>query len=205
MAKNMQLRSYSETRFDHRVADGYPFSNPTVDLSVSWDASGKNLLIYRPREQVVSKIHQFAKTGQQAPEPQAVRWKPDGEFMHSIEAMLVEIDPMTGQFLAVGWSDGYVRLMGLENNKAAHHIRVCGDDTTPPSITHIGWSRNIVGKQQTHFQETTSQPWRKLLSEGLELPGGAAPQDFPRELTFLEVDSALPKISPLPSSSAGAE
>ncbi|TID02836.1 Anaphase-promoting complex subunit 4 [Colletotrichum higginsianum] len=186
MAKNMQLRSYSETRFDHRVADGYPFSNPTVDLSVSWDASGKNLLIYRPREQVVSKIHQFAKTGQQAPEPQAVRWKPDG------------------QFLAVGWSDGYVRLMGLENNKAAHHIRVCGDDTTPPSITHIGWSRNIVGKQQTHFQETTSQPWRKLLSEGLELPGGAAPLDFPRELTFLEVDSALPKISPLPSSSAGA-
>ncbi|TQN65656.1 Anaphase-promoting complex subunit 4 [Colletotrichum shisoi] len=186
MAKNMQLRCYSETRFDHRVADGFPFSNPTVDLSVSWDASGKNLLIYRPREQVVSKIHQFAKTGQQAPEPQAVRWKPDG------------------QFLAVGWSDGYVRLMGLENNKAAHHIRVCGDDTTPPSITHIGWSRNIVGKRQTHFQETTSQPWRKFLSEGLELPGGAAPLDFPRELTFLEVDSALPKISPLPSSSAGA-
>ncbi|KAJ0167617.1 Anaphase-promoting complex subunit 4 [Colletotrichum tanaceti] len=186
MAKNMQLRAYSETRFDHRVADGFPFCNPTVDLSVSWDASGKNLLIYRPSEQVVSKIHQFAKTGQQAPEPQAVRWKPDG------------------QFLAVGWSDGYVRLMGLENNKAAHHIRVCGDDTTPPNITHIGWSRNVVGKRQTTSQETPSQPWHKLLSEGLELPGGGAPLDFPRELTFLEVDSALPKISPLPSSSAGA-
>ncbi|GJC86577.1 anaphase-promoting complex subunit 4 [Colletotrichum liriopes] len=186
MAKITPLRSYSETKFDHRVVDGFPCSNPTVDLSVSWDAVGKNLLIYRPREQVVSKIHQFAKPGQQAPQPQAVRWKPDG------------------QFLAVGWSDGYVRLMGLENNKAAHHIRVCGDDTTAPNITHIGWSRNIVGKPRSRYQKTSSQPWQKLMSEELELPGGPAPLDFPRELTFLEVDSALPKISPLPSSSAGA-
>ncbi|GKT43952.1 uncharacterized protein ColSpa_04133 [Colletotrichum spaethianum] len=186
MAKITQLRSYSETRFDHRVADGFPCSNPTVDLSVSWDASGKNLLIYRPREHVVSKIHQFAKPGHQAPQPQAVKWKPDG------------------QFLAVGWSDGYIRLMGLENNKAAHHIRVCGDDASAPSITHIGWSRNTVGKPRSHYQKTSSQPWQKLMSEELELPGGPAPLDFPRELTFLEVDSALPKISPLPSSSAGA-
>ncbi|KZL83781.1 anaphase-promoting complex component cut20 apc4 [Colletotrichum incanum] len=186
MAETTQLRPYSETRFDHRVADGFPCSNPTVDLSVSWDALGKNLLIYRPREQVVSKIHQFAKPGQQAAQPQAVRWKPDG------------------QFLAVGWSDGYVRLMGLENNKAAHHIRICGDDTTAPSITHIGWSRNIVGKPRSWYHNTSSRPWQKLMSEELELPGGPAPLDFPRELTFLEVDSALPKISPLPSSSAGS-
>ncbi|KAK2000619.1 anaphase-promoting complex component Cut20/Apc4 [Colletotrichum falcatum] len=186
MVRTTQLRSYSETKFEHRVADGFPCSNPTVDLSVSWDATGKNLLIYRPKDQVVSKIHQFAKPGQQTPQPQAVRWKPDG------------------QFLAVGWSDGYVRLMGLENNKAAHHIRVCGDDTTAPNITHIGWSRNTVGKTGPRYQKTSSPPWQKLMSEELELPAGHDPLDFPRELTFLEVDSALPKISPLPSSSAGA-
>ncbi|OHF02630.1 anaphase-promoting complex component Cut20/Apc4 [Colletotrichum orchidophilum] len=186
MDETMQLGHYSDTKFDHRVAKGFPCSNPTVDLSVSWDAQGKNLLIYRPREQVVSKIHQFAKPGQQAPEPQAVRWKPDG------------------QFLAVGWSDGYVRLMGLENNKAAHHIRVCGDDTAAPNITHIGWSRNIVGKSQPKTRQPDVQPWQKLMSDELNLPGGPAPLDLPRELTFLEVDSALPKISPLPSSSAGA-
>ncbi|KAK1490250.1 anaphase-promoting complex component Cut20/Apc4 [Colletotrichum cuscutae] len=186
MDEAMQLRHYSDTKFDHRVAEGFPCSNPTVDLSVSWDAHGKNLLIYRPREHVVSKIHQFAKPGQQAPEPQAVRWKPDG------------------QFLAVGWSDGYVRLMGLENNKAAHHIRVCGDDTATPNITHIGWSRNIVGKPQKMARQSPAQPWQKLMSEELNLPGSPAPLDLPRELTFLEVDSALPNISPLPSSSAGA-
>ncbi|KXH66934.1 anaphase-promoting complex component Cut20/Apc4 [Colletotrichum salicis] len=186
MDETIQLRHYSDTKFDHRVVEGFPCSNPTVDLSVSWDAQGKNLLIYRPREHVVSKIHQFAKPGQQAPEPQAVRWKPDG------------------QFLAVGWSDGYVRLMGLENNKAAHHIRVCGDDTAAPNITHIGWSRNIVGRSQKQARQPPAQPWQKLMSEELNLPGSPAPLDLPRELTFLEVDSALPKISPLPSSSAGA-
>ncbi|KAH0443344.1 anaphase-promoting complex component cut20 apc4 [Colletotrichum camelliae] len=186
MAETMQLRPFSETRFDHRVIDGFPLSNPTVDLSVSWDSSGKNLLIYRPKDQVVSKIHQFAKPGETAPEPQAVRWKPDG------------------QFLAVGWSDGYVRLMGLENNKAAHHIRVGGDSDSATTITHIGWSRNVVGKQQAQRQPTGSQPWKKLMSEELNLPGKQDPSDLPRELTFLEVDSALPKISPLPTSSAGS-
>lgn len=94
--------------------------------------------------------------------------------------------------------------MGLENNKAAHHIRVCGDDTATPNITHIGWSRNIVGRPQKKAQQSPAQPWQKLMSEELNLPGSPAPLDLPRELTFLEVDSALPNISPLPSSSAGA-
>nr|XP_036584808.1 anaphase-promoting complex component cut20 apc4 [Colletotrichum truncatum]KAF6794458.1 anaphase-promoting complex component cut20 apc4 [Colletotrichum truncatum] len=167
-----------ETRYDHRVADGFPSSNPAVDLSVSWDASGKNLLVYRPKDQVVSKIHQFAKPGESAPVPQA--------------------------FLAVGWSDGYVRLMGLENNKAAHHIRVGGDSTTAPRITHIGWSRNVVGKIQASHQQTGPQVWKKLIPEEWDLPGKPAPLDLPRELAFLEVDSALPKISPLPTASAGS-
>ncbi|KAJ0316790.1 hypothetical protein COL5a_011413 [Colletotrichum fioriniae] len=94
--------------------------------------------------------------------------------------------------------------MGLENNKAAHHIRVCGDDTAAPNITHIGWSRNTVGRSQKNARQSPAQPWQKLMSEELNLPGSPAPLDLPRELTFLEVDSALPKISPLPSSSAGA-
>ncbi|KAF9871668.1 anaphase-promoting complex component cut20 apc4 [Colletotrichum karsti] len=186
MAENAQLPPYSETRFDHRVADGFPISNPTVDLSISWDAADKNLLIVRPKDQVVSKIHQFAKPGESAPEPQAVRWKPDG------------------QFLAVGWSDGFVRLMGLENNKAAHHIRVGGESAAASEITHIGWARNVIGKSQNQHQQTKSQPWKKLMSEELGLPGKQGPLDLPRELTFLEVDSALPKISPLPTTSAGS-
>lgn len=76
--KAAPLHLVSETKFDHRVPEGLPKSNPTVDLSVSWDAVGKNLLIYRPKDQVVSKIHQYVRPGIAAPEPLAITWKSDG-------------------------------------------------------------------------------------------------------------------------------
>lgn len=97
-----------------------------------------------------------------------------------------------GQFLAVGWSDGCVRLMGLENNKAAHHIRVC--ENRDVKITHIGWvSNQMKGSSSCEVPKSLKSG---LLEEGI-------PTDLPRELTFLEIDTALPKISPLPSGSAG--
>ncbi|KAM0334150.1 hypothetical protein ACHAQA_001170 [Verticillium albo-atrum] len=183
MAEPQPLRLISETKFDHRVPDGLPRSNPTVDLSVTWDAAAKNLLIYRPRDQVVSKIHQYARPGTTAPEPLALQWKPDG------------------QFLAVGWSDGHVRLMGLENNKAAHHIRVTEDQSA--KITHIGWACNTVVKADRRRQEPQTASWRHVLAEELGTLGEPAALDLPRELTFLDVESSLPKLSPLPSASAG--
>lgn len=93
MAEPQPLRLISETKFDHRVPDGLPKSNPTVDLSVTWDAAARNLLIYRPRDQVVSKIHQYARPGTTAPEPLALKWKPDGRASQSSE--------LTGKLLTV--------------------------------------------------------------------------------------------------------
>ncbi|KAG7116603.1 Anaphase-promoting complex subunit 4 like protein [Verticillium longisporum] len=183
MAEPQPLRLISETKFDHRVPDGLPKSNPAVDLSVTWDAAARNLLIYRPRDQVVSKIHQYSRPGTTAPEPLALKWKPDG------------------QFLAVGWSDGHVRLMGLENNKAAHHIRVTEDQSA--GITHIGWACNSVSKTDSVLKEADTASWRHALAEELQTAGNPPELDLPRELTFLDVESSLPKLSPLPSASAG--
>lgn len=119
-------------------------------------------------------------------------------------------DIYAGHFLAVGWSDGHVRLMGLENNKAVHHIRVSED--TSSKITHIGWSCNIPGKPETRGRgqgqksANSARSWRDAVSE--EFSTGDKPDfdpiDLPRELTFLEIDASLPKISPLPAGSAGA-
>lgn len=106
-----------------------------------------------------------------------------------------------GQFLAVGWNDGFVRLMGLENSKAAHHIQIL-----PPSdgdrIAYIGWACNSIA---AHPSDKLS----KILGDGdpegwKALSGGDVSIDLPRELAFLEIETALPKISPLPSSSAGS-
>jgi len=78
MAEPARLVLFSETKFDHRVRDQFPATCPTVDLTATWDATGKNLLICRPRDQIVLRIHQTAPPGTTAPEPQAVRWKPNG-------------------------------------------------------------------------------------------------------------------------------
>ncbi|KAK5989342.1 Anaphase-promoting complex subunit 4-like protein [Cladobotryum mycophilum] len=181
MAQAKELSLYSETEFEVKAPNGFPVSCPTVDLAATWDPEGRDLLIYRPSSQVVSKIHQVAAPGEKAPEVRAVTWKPDG------------------QFLALGWSDGVVRLMGLENNKAAHHIPV--SEKSEATITHIGWSTSVIAdksrsKISSHIQDEISKHW----AAGEE----KAPLNLPQELTFLEVETALPKISPLPTGSAGA-
>ncbi|KAI5459994.1 anaphase-promoting complex, cyclosome, subunit 4-domain-containing protein [Mariannaea sp. PMI_226] len=181
MAQEKQLALYSQTEYEGTVPKGYPVSCPTLDLSVTWDSTSRNLFIYRPPAQAVSKIHQIATPGQKAPDAQAVTWKPDG------------------QFLAVGWSDGFVRLMGLENNKAAHHIKV--SESPDAKITHIGWaSSSIIDKGRN----AASQAIKNSLSKEGGLSRDEDIIDLPRELAFLEVDTAFPKISPLPSESAGA-
>ncbi|KAF4971685.1 hypothetical protein FSARC_1563 [Fusarium sarcochroum] len=181
MTQQNQLALFSVTEYEDRAPDTYPVSCPTLDLSATWDAADRNLLVYRPPGQVVSKIHQVGAPGQKAPDAQAVTWRSDG------------------QFLAVGWSDGFVRLMGLENNKAAHHIKV--GESSGNKITHIGWASSSIADNNA---SAVPQALKNNLNKESTLSGDGLPLDLPRELTFLEVDTALPKISPLPSSSAGS-
>lgn len=103
-----------------------------------------------------------------------------------------------GRFLAVGWSDGTVRLMALESNKAVHHIQVCQSDAA--KISYIAWASCNISRHKTtaSFDKISDGIFKESdLSESND------PVDLPRELTFLEIDTALPKISALPSASAG--
>ncbi|OAA44847.1 Quinoprotein amine dehydrogenase, beta chain-like protein [Metarhizium rileyi] len=183
MAAPRRLSLFSETEFVSKAPISFPLSCPTLDLSATWDADGRSLFIYRPPCQAVSKIHQVGPPGTQAPEVVTATWKPDGRF------------------LAVGWSDGVVRLMGLETNKAAHHIPVCeGGKAT--AISRIGWASCNVSSKAAGGPRIRADDG---LSTDPTPPDGDLPPNLPQELTFLEVDTALPKISPLPTSSAGAD
>lgn len=86
-----------------------------------------------------------------------------------------------------------MRLVGLENNKAAYSIRVL--EGRGATISHIAWARNSVSG--TAGRDGGAASWQSILGKEAALP------DLPRELMFLEVDTALPKLSPLPSGSAG--
>ncbi|KAH7313330.1 anaphase-promoting complex, cyclosome, subunit 4-domain-containing protein [Stachybotrys elegans] len=183
MAQTRELSQLSQTELDNKAPDGFPVSCPTLDLLATWDDSSKHLFIQRPPGQYVSKIHQYGSGGAKAPDALTVTWKPDG------------------QFLAVGWSDGVVRLMGLENNKAAHHIQVC--NAAEAKIIHIGWSScKITNEPKRPLPKQLAAEAAKGIGSGMGESEDLA--NLPRELTFLEVDTALPKISPLPSSTAGA-
>jgi anaphase-promoting complex subunit 4 len=92
-----------------------------------------------------------------------------------------------------------VRLMGLEDTKAVHHLYVPDAET----FHYIGWSRNQTGKQVSKKASSGNKSLHDTLSGGLN--GLAKDEmlnvpDLPHELAFLEVETALPKISPLPVS-----
>jgi anaphase-promoting complex subunit 4 len=67
----------------------FPIGCPTLDLAVTWDQDDRNLLVYRPPDQVVSKIHQVASPGDKAPEVCAVTWRPDGKHSPCISIYIL--------------------------------------------------------------------------------------------------------------------
>jgi anaphase-promoting complex subunit 4 len=86
--------------------------------------------------------------------------------------------------------------MALENSKAVHHISV-----SQAKISHIAWSRNYIGRRAPKRSSPAPEgSWDRLLSGALDVEHNQDLLDLPHELTFLEVETALPKISPLPVS-----
>lgn len=100
----------------------------------------------------------------------------------------------TGQFLAVGWSDGVLRLVGFENAKAAHQIPIF--EKGQSRFAYIAWSRNRILKRSKNAASADGS-WARLLDEEVDPQDPEGVLDLPTELTFIEVDTALPKLSPL--------
>lgn len=88
--------------------------------------------------------------------------------------------------------------MGLETNKAVHQITICEAGTS--NITSISWAQNLAGKRPASAAQSSIRTWEQLASQGLDLSKKKSTADLPRELTFLEIETALPKLSPLPAS-----
>ncbi|KAI5859345.1 anaphase-promoting complex, cyclosome, subunit 4-domain-containing protein [Durotheca rogersii] len=169
-----------ESRLDPPPHDGLLTYNPSIELFAG-AAGPASLQIWRSNGQVVTKISQRGERDT----VDALRWKADG------------------QFLAVAWSDGIVRLMGLETNKAVHQIPVCAPGKS--KITCIGWARNNAGKRPNPPTTSSTTFWEDALAREL-FPGGRKTTiDLPRELTFLEVETALPKLGPLPASGGSGD
>ncbi|KAF2969264.1 hypothetical protein GQX73_g4344 [Xylaria multiplex] len=180
MTEPIELSLIDESRVEARLHNGIVTYNPTIELFAG-AAGPTTLQIWRANNQVVTKNSQ---RGEQT-SVQAIHWKPDG------------------QFLAVGWSDGIVRLMGLETSKAVHQITIC--EAGESNITSIGWAQNLAGKRPVSATQSPIKTWEQLASQGLDLIKKKPAADLPRELTFLEIETALPKLSPLPASGGSGD
>ncbi|CAK7274447.1 hypothetical protein SEPCBS57363_006168 [Sporothrix epigloea] len=137
---------------------------PTIDLTAA--VGGKNTVYIRRRGgEVVSKVSERNK------EVQFLAWRSDG------------------QFLAVAWSDGAVRLIGLESPKAVNQIRLY--DGVPVGITYVSWAENLVGSRDKWQSSLLNRQGEQQDSDAVELP---------QALLFLEVEDDLLKLPPLPVS-----
>ncbi|KAI1490860.1 anaphase-promoting complex component Cut20/Apc4 [Biscogniauxia mediterranea] len=180
MTQPIELKLFSESRLDLSPRGGLLTYNPSIELFAGAVGS-RTLQIWRSNGQVVTKSSQRGERDT----VEAIQWKPDG------------------QFLAVGWSDGVVRLMGLETSKAVHQMPI--SDAGKAKITCIGWARNYVGAHGGSAAKSSSKAWEFLASPGLDASNKKPVVDLPRELTFLEIETALPKISPLPASGGSGD
>ncbi|KAB5558114.1 anaphase-promoting complex, cyclosome, subunit 4-domain-containing protein [Coniochaeta sp. 2T2.1] len=171
--QGLELQLFSESSLSHPVSARLLACNPTVDLLAT--GSDANVLnIWRAHGQLV------AKHVERTNKLEALRWKPDG------------------QFLAAGWSDGVLRLVGFENAKAAHQIAIA--DKGQSRFAYIAWSRNRIAKRGRNGSSSDTNSWARLLNEEVDSRDKEDVLDLPTELTFIEVDTALPKLSPLPVS-----
>lgn len=167
--------------------------SPTADLVAVITNAGNGTWVYiwRTNGDLVYNInlpyHQQAN---------AVCWKPDG------------------QFLAIGWDDGFVRLVGLESRKAVHQIYVTEKDDI--SICCIAWASNwIINSRLSDHCRSIPRITHLVGSTALfNQDGDVADKDinevtltpnFLEEIGCLDFETVLPKLSALPMEGGSGE
>ncbi|PHH68460.1 hypothetical protein CDD82_543 [Ophiocordyceps australis] len=170
-----ELALMSEMRLDYKLPAGYPVACPTVDLAAVPDTDGKALLVKRPPNFDVLKSHGPFRPGQLQAEVVAVTWQKDG------------------QQVVVGWSNGSVRLVALDNPTPSYHAELC---CTPPGtkITRIGCAVKLVSTR------TLDLPHDHGRRQPSRLPPG-----WIKDRLYVDFEPVLPKLSPFPTSSAGPD
>ncbi|KAK4204479.1 anaphase-promoting complex, cyclosome, subunit 4-domain-containing protein [Triangularia verruculosa] len=157
--------------------------NPAIDLTATisdGDGAASNTVhVWRANDQVV-----FKHAERSGVEAEAVAWKEDG------------------QFLAVGWGDGVVRLMGLESSKTVHCIKVGEGEGEGRRVGFLAWGKNVTGNRRRRREIKGGVGVEVEVGEGRVVKDVL---DLPHELTFLEVEGALPKLGPLPVSGGSGD
>ncbi|KAJ5126704.1 hypothetical protein N7448_007483 [Penicillium atrosanguineum] len=120
-----------------------------------------------------------------------------------------------GHFLAVACGDGSIRIISAYSGKTVHHYTAYEgpkDDISTsgqksPKVTCLGWGVNFTDSKaaQRNLLESAGQiSIEDLLTPSVHSSKAVAllKADLPRELSMLDIESSLPKLSTLPATGA---
>ena len=109
--------------------------------------------------------------------------------------IMKDTDFRIGQLLAIAWSDGSVRLVGAESSKIVHHFTT-GEMAS--GVTCVGWTTNITNKSaRSQFAGKDWASWGTFLTSDGILSDEKRPLDLPRDLSLIDIETSLPKLSVL--------
>jgi anaphase-promoting complex subunit 4 len=125
------------------------------------------------------------------------------------------IDTNLGRFLAVACGDGSIRIISAYSGKTVHHYPAYEgpkDDASTsgrksPKVACLGWGVNFTDTKaaQRHLHESAGRiSIEDLLTPSVHSSKAVAllKTDLPRELSMLDIESSLPKLSTLPATGA---
>lgn len=213
--ESLKLSLFSQSTFPAPISPNLLASSPALDLTATV-TDGNCVAVRRAGGEIVASSIEKQRV------IHALCWKADGMFCclppplfhcHCARkqyAGWAQNNNETGHFLAVAWNDGTAGLLSVENTKVVHRINVAERahavaGAPPAPVTHMAWVRNLTGKR--HLGRATNADINTVLNRlrgDLGSLDGSGPisdlVDLPHALTFLEIDTSLPKISPLPVS-----
>jgi len=98
-----------------------------------------------------------------------------------------------GQLLAIAWSDGSVRLVSPESSKIVLQFSA-GDNVG--GVTCMSWSTNTIHRFSSSSSRTV-ESWGAFLAKDGDLSDEKAPLDLPQDLSLIDIEISLPKLSVL--------
>jgi len=101
-----------------------------------------------------------------------------------------------GQLLAIAWSDGSVKLVGAESKKIVHQFNAASSD----GISQIGWESSLTTLRGFPAPSAgKTQLWNDLFAHDRNDGEDSTTPDLPRDLTQIDIETSLPKLSVLAS------
>ncbi|PQE12926.1 anaphase-promoting complex component Cut20 Apc4 protein [Rutstroemia sp. NJR-2017a BBW] len=176
MADHTRLELLGEKTLHQTIDPALISYCPSMDL-VALGSTDQQVLIYRLNGQRVYGAAQKINTLQ----VQQISWKPNG------------------QLLAIAWNDGSVRLVGAESSKVVHQFLAASDGQEISGVTCLGWKSNSIGKNVPRKgSKADTSTWEDLFKDDSTPFDKGSFLNLPRDLSLLDIEPSLPKLSVLP-------